>query len=155
MFCKEGCQEKVPSEKSPPWGVRGRVRVRLGIGLGLEPGGLFPGGFFPRTVKKVFLEFLKKSQELKTPVLESIFNKSADAFLLKERLRTTQVLSCEFEKFLKTLFLWSNLGRCFWFLWVLRVYLHNFDRKIWWTFIQQFLTSICKLSVVNEILYSI
>ena len=29
------------------------------------------------------------------------------------------------------------------------------DYIIWWTFIQQFLTSFCKLGVVNEILYSI
>ena len=40
------CQEKIPPEKSPPWGVRGGVRVRLGIGLGLESGGLFSGGVF-------------------------------------------------------------------------------------------------------------
>ena len=33
--------------------------------------------------------------------------------------------------------------------------LHHFDQKIWCTFIQQFLTSFCKLSIVNEILYSI
>ena len=40
-----------PPEKSLPWGVRGRVRVRLGIGLSLESGGFFPrGDFFPRTL---------------------------------------------------------------------------------------------------------
>ena len=33
--------------------------------------------------------------------------------------------------------------------------LYHFDRKIWWHFIQQFLTSFCKQSVVNEILYSL
>ena len=43
------CQENISPEKSPPWGDRGRVRVRLGIGLGLESGGLFSGGIFPRT----------------------------------------------------------------------------------------------------------
>ena len=32
--------------------------------------------------------------------------------------------------------------------------LHHFDRKIWWNFIQQLLTSFCKHSVVNEILCS-
>ena len=50
--CFARCQEKIPPEKSPPWGVKGRVRVRLGIELGLESGGggFFPGGFFSRTV---------------------------------------------------------------------------------------------------------
>ena len=45
-FClkKRQCQENISSGKSSPWGVRGRFRVRLGIGLGLEPGGLFPRG---------------------------------------------------------------------------------------------------------------
>ena len=38
------CQKvKIPPEKSPPWGVRDRVRVRLGIGIGLESGGIFSG----------------------------------------------------------------------------------------------------------------
>ena len=34
--------------KNPPGkrGVRGKARVRLGIGLGLESGGLFSGGIF-------------------------------------------------------------------------------------------------------------
>ena len=42
---------KNPPEKRPPWGVKGRVRVWLGIGLGLECGrDFFPGRFFPRTV---------------------------------------------------------------------------------------------------------
>ena len=35
-----------PPEKSTPLGVRGRMRVRLGRGLGLESGGLFSGGIF-------------------------------------------------------------------------------------------------------------
>ena len=36
------------SGKNPPGkrGVRGKVRVRLGIGLDLESGGLFSGGIF-------------------------------------------------------------------------------------------------------------
>ena len=38
------CQENIPPEKSPPWEVRGCVRIRLGTGLGLEFGGLFSGG---------------------------------------------------------------------------------------------------------------
>ena len=40
---------KNPSGKKPPWGVSGRIRVRLGIGLGLESGDLFFSGrfFFP------------------------------------------------------------------------------------------------------------
>ena len=33
-------------EKSPLWGVRGRVRVSLGIGLGLWSGGPFFRGYF-------------------------------------------------------------------------------------------------------------
>ena len=34
-------------EKFPPRGVRGRVRIRSGIGLGLgSVGGFFPGDFF-------------------------------------------------------------------------------------------------------------
>ena len=41
-----GCQEKIFPEKSLPWRVRGRVRVRLGIWLGLESVGLFSGGYF-------------------------------------------------------------------------------------------------------------
>ena len=41
---------KNPPEKSPREGGRGRVKVRLGIGLGLECGGFFAGGFFPRTI---------------------------------------------------------------------------------------------------------
>ena len=32
------CQEKIPP-------LKGGVRVRLGIGLGLESGGFFPGGW--------------------------------------------------------------------------------------------------------------
>ena len=43
-FC--WCQEKIPLEKSPPWGVRGRVSVRLGIKLGLGSGGAFFRGIF-------------------------------------------------------------------------------------------------------------
>ena len=38
--------EKIPPEKSSPWGVRGRVRVRLGIGLGLGSQEGYPGNFF-------------------------------------------------------------------------------------------------------------
>ena len=46
FICFFGVRKKFRG-KSPPWGVR----VRLGIGLGLEPGWLFPQGrFFPRTV---------------------------------------------------------------------------------------------------------
>ena len=33
--------------------------------------------------------------------------------------------------------------------------LHYFDRSIWWTFVQKFLTPFCKHSIVNKILYSI
>ena len=40
---------KNPPGKSPRYGVRVRVRVSLGIKLGLEYEGLFSGGFFPRT----------------------------------------------------------------------------------------------------------
>ena len=40
------CQEKMPPEKSPVWGVSGGVRVKLGIGLGLGSGGFFSGGIF-------------------------------------------------------------------------------------------------------------
>ena len=45
-FClkKRRCQESISPEKSPPREFRRRFRVRLGIGLGLEPGGLFPRG---------------------------------------------------------------------------------------------------------------
>ena len=46
---------KIPSEKSPPNGIRGRVSVRLGIGLGLEYGELFSGEGFPRTGKRPML----------------------------------------------------------------------------------------------------
>ena len=46
-------QEKTPPEKSSPWGVRGKVRFRLGIGLGLES-----GWFFPRTI---FITFFRKN----------------------------------------------------------------------------------------------
>ena len=45
-FC--WCQEKIPLEKSPPWGVRGRVSVRLGIELGLGSGGAFFRGIFAK-----------------------------------------------------------------------------------------------------------
>ena len=39
---------KNPRGKKPhPWGVSGRVTVRLGIGLDLGSGSFFPGGFFP------------------------------------------------------------------------------------------------------------
>ena len=42
---------KNPLEKSLNGGVRGRFRVRLRIGLGLEFGGFFPGGgFFRKTL---------------------------------------------------------------------------------------------------------
>ena len=44
--CGRRCQEKIPREKSAPWGVRARVRLRLGIGLDLGSGGLFSGGIF-------------------------------------------------------------------------------------------------------------
>ena len=37
--------KKTP-EKNPPLGATGRVKVRLGIGLGLESGGTFSGGIF-------------------------------------------------------------------------------------------------------------
>ena len=42
------CQEKISSKKSSQYGIRGRVRVRLEIGLGLEygRGGGFWGFFF-------------------------------------------------------------------------------------------------------------
>ena len=36
--------------KKPRWGVRGRAGVRLGIGLGLESGGLFSGGLFSQNL---------------------------------------------------------------------------------------------------------
>ena len=44
LFTWIGCHEKIPPEKSPPWGVRSTVTVRLGIELGLVYGGLFSGG---------------------------------------------------------------------------------------------------------------
>ena len=53
----EGCQEKIPPEKSHLYGVRDRVRVRLEIWLGLGSGGFFPGGFFPRTAGGVLKNF--------------------------------------------------------------------------------------------------
>ena len=43
------CQEKILPEKRSPCGFRGKVRFRLGTGLGLESGVFFPRGFFPRT----------------------------------------------------------------------------------------------------------
>ena len=46
---------KIPPEKSPPNGIRGRVSVRLRIGLGLEYEGLFSGRGFPRTGKRPML----------------------------------------------------------------------------------------------------
>ena len=46
---------KIPPEKSPPNGIRGRVSVRLGIVLGLEYGELFSGEGFPRTGKRPML----------------------------------------------------------------------------------------------------
>ena len=46
---------KIPPEKSPPNGIRGRVSVRLGIGLSLEYEGLFSGRGFPRTGKRPML----------------------------------------------------------------------------------------------------
>ena len=53
------CQEKIPTEKSSPWGVRGRVMVRLGIGLGLRSGGFFPGRFFLRTFFIIYARIIK------------------------------------------------------------------------------------------------
>ena len=45
---------KTPPEKSPPLGVRGRVRVRVGIRLGLGSGRLFSGrDFFLEPLKEV------------------------------------------------------------------------------------------------------
>ena len=40
------CQEKISQEKSLPYRVRGKVRVKLGIGLGLEYRGAFFRGDF-------------------------------------------------------------------------------------------------------------
>ena len=102
LFCK-GMVKPVsgkpppPPKTSPPWGVRGRVSVRLGIALGLGPGGLFPGGIFPRTGKTLLHQRCSRSRKKhllpdvlqsscswkfckthrKTPVLESLFNKVA------------------------------------------------------------------------------
>ena len=54
-----------PPGKKPPWGVRGRIRVRLGIGLGLEPGGVFSRGIFSknRSFHKALPKLKKKSKE--------------------------------------------------------------------------------------------
>ena len=43
--CFAWCQEKIPPEKSSPWGFKGRVRVSLGIEHGGE-GAFFRGDFF-------------------------------------------------------------------------------------------------------------
>ena len=46
-----------PPKTSPPWGVRGRVSVRLGIALGLRPGGaFFRGEFFLEPVKPYYIK---------------------------------------------------------------------------------------------------
>ena len=45
LYYKIRVSGKNPPEKSPTYGFRGRVSVRLGIGLGLEYGGL-SGGIF-------------------------------------------------------------------------------------------------------------
>ena len=50
-----GCQKKILPEKSPPGEVRGSVRVRLRIGIGLEPGGFFPGKVFSYNLIRVVL----------------------------------------------------------------------------------------------------
>ena len=54
-----------PPGKKPPWGIRGRIRVRLGIGLGLESGGVFSGGIFSknRSFHKALPKLKKKSKE--------------------------------------------------------------------------------------------
>ena len=47
-----GVRNPPPPRKKAPvtlWWVRGRVKVRLGIGLSLESGGLFSRGIFSRT----------------------------------------------------------------------------------------------------------
>ena len=61
------CQEKIPTEKSPPWGVMGRVSVRLGIGLGSGFGGLFSGGdFFLEPFKKIRLNRFQEPYDEKS-----------------------------------------------------------------------------------------
>ena len=55
IYLYKSMSGKNPPEKSPPWRVRGRGRVRLGTGLGLESRELFSGGDF-------FLEPYKSNQ---------------------------------------------------------------------------------------------
>ena len=47
------CQEKTPPEKSFPWEVRGRVRVRVG------PGFFFRGDFFLEPFLQIMLSFFR------------------------------------------------------------------------------------------------
>ena len=49
--CRRGVRKISPGKK-PPVRVRGRVKVRLGIGLGLVWGAFFRGSFFLELLKE-------------------------------------------------------------------------------------------------------
>ena len=72
-----------PPEKSPPRGIRGRVRVSFGIGLGLASGGFFPAEFFPRTPVKVHRIIIKFRKTISFRIMSKISVNCKDQGLIK------------------------------------------------------------------------
>ena len=93
--------KNLPRKKAPPpWGVRDRVRVRLGIGLGLDSGGVFSGGFFPRTVFDIY-RFHKSARLLLHNAFEIPLNCFFVVWLVFVKFpRVNLILNClQFQSF--------------------------------------------------------